>query len=147
MTPYEVVDVTLSIAGRMEMQWGLFITVHMALFAGIIYVDRPLRVPEKWGAMILYSGFAAVNYLVLAKQLGMLEGTFREAARLLTTPCCGDNQILIYMTQELAEGRLSHVDGLLLLIHGLAFVLVLLSIVFDRARNVSGPPLQQKALQ
>lgn len=147
MTPYEVIDVTLSIAGRIEVQWGLFITVHLALFAGIIYVDRPLRVPEKWGAMILYGGFAAVNYRVLATQVGMLEGAYREAARLLKAPCCVDNEILVHMTQELAAGRLSLVNGLLLLIHGLTFVLVLLSIVFDRARNASRPPLRQEVLQ
>lgn len=50
------------------MQWGLFIAVHQALFAGAIYIDRPMRVPGNQGAMMLYSGFAAVNYLVLAKQ-------------------------------------------------------------------------------
>lgn len=146
MTPYEVIDVALSIAGRIEMQWGLFITVHLALFAGIIYVDRPLRIPEKWGAMILYGGFAAVNYGVLATQVGMLEGAYAEATRLLKVPCCVDNEILIHMTQELAEGRLSLMNGLLLLIHGLTFVLVLLSIVFDRSRSASAPQLGQEVL-
>ncbi len=146
MTPYEVVDLTLSIAGRLEMQWGLFISVHLALFAGIIYVDRPLRVPEKWGATILYSGFAAVNYLLLKKQLELLEGAFREATRLLTMTCCSDNQILVHMTHELSVGHLSLANGMLLLIHALAFVLVLLSIAFDRARNEPGS-LAQKILQ
>jgi len=144
MTPYEVIDVTLSIAGRIEVQWGLFITVHLALFAGIIYVDRPLRVPEKWGAIILYGGFAVVNYRVLATQVGMLEGAYREAARLLSAACCLDNEILTHMTQELAEGRFLLVKALLLLIHALTFVLVLLSIVFDRSHNMSGPPLRQE---
>lgn len=146
MTPYEVIDATLGIAGRIEMQSGLFITVQLALFAGIIYVDRPLHIPEKWGAMILYGGFAAVNYRVLATQVGMLEGAYAEATRLLKAPCCVDNEILIHMTQELAEGRLSLVSGLLLLIHSLAFVLVLLSIVFDRSRGTSGPQLRQEVL-
>jgi len=147
MTPYEVIDVTLGIAGRIEVQWGLFITVHLALFAGIIYVDRPLRIPEKWGAMILYTGFAVVNYRVLAKQVGMLEGAYREAARLVEAPCCVANEILMQMTRELAEGRLSAANSLLLLIHGATFVLVLLAVVFDQPRRAVPALLRREVIR
>jgi len=61
MSAYESLDLYFSIANRIDLQWGLFITVHLALFGGIIYVDRPLRTLEKVGAILLYTGFATVN--------------------------------------------------------------------------------------
>lgn len=144
MTAYELIDVTLSVASRIEVQWGLFITVHLALFAGIIYVDRPLRLPEKAGALVLYGGFAIVNYRVLATQVGMLEGSYREALELLENPCCASNAILRHMTREISTNRLDTIDGILLLIHVATFLLVLLAVVFDRPRaNRSRSPTEE----
>ena len=64
MTPYELFDLMVSIANRLDIQWGLFITVHVAIFGGIIYVDRPLTRSEKVGALMVYTGFAVINYLI-----------------------------------------------------------------------------------
>jgi hypothetical protein len=38
MTAYELFDIALGISNRIDVQWGLFITIHLAIFGGIIYV-------------------------------------------------------------------------------------------------------------
>ncbi len=47
MTPYELLDLALSLSNRIDTHWALFISVHLALIGGIIYVDRPLSKREK----------------------------------------------------------------------------------------------------
>ncbi len=135
MTAYELIDVTLSVASRIEVQWGLFITVHLALFAGMIYVDRPLRLPEKSGALALHGSFAVVKHHVLSTQLGLLEGSYREPTQLLRNPCCVDNGNLRHMTRPPSRGLPDAADGILLLVHALTFLFVLLTVVFDRPRK------------
>ena len=78
MTLYELIALSSSIGFRIDAQWGFFLTVHMALFGGIIYVDRPLRKTEKVIAIFLYSGFAFINYFVLSNQLALLQHIYIE---------------------------------------------------------------------
>ena len=59
MSPHELFDLSISIGNRLDIQWGLFITVHMAIFGGIIYVDRPLTRLEKVGALFIYTGMGS----------------------------------------------------------------------------------------
>ena len=65
MDPYQLLDLALSLSTRIDTHWALFISVHLALIGGIIYVDRPLTKKEKTGAIIIYSGFAVINYFCL----------------------------------------------------------------------------------
>jgi hypothetical protein len=37
MTPYELLDLALSLSNRIDTHWTLFISVHLALIGGIIY--------------------------------------------------------------------------------------------------------------
>ena len=78
MTLYELINLIQNIGFRIDAQWGFFLTVHMALFGGIIYVDRPLRKTEKIVAIGLYSGFAVVNYLMLSNQLDLMATIYNE---------------------------------------------------------------------
>ena len=71
MSLFELIELSQNIGFRIDAQWEFFLTVHMALFGGIIYVDRPLRKTEKLVAVALYSGFAVVNFLMLPNQLDL----------------------------------------------------------------------------
>ena len=66
MTPYELLDLALSLSNRIDTHWTLFISVHLALIGGIIYVDRPLFRNEKIAAIIIYTGFALFNFFYMS---------------------------------------------------------------------------------
>ena len=132
MTPYELFDLMISIANRVDIQWGLFITVHMAIFGGIIYVDRPLTFSEKVGALFIYTGFAVINYLVTSNLFEFFHSANQDIARYATDACCRDN-LLIKQVVARVEGpgyRIS--QNVLLLSHLAMAVLVYLSVIFDK---------------
>jgi hypothetical protein len=103
MTPYELFDLMISIANRADIQWGLFITVHMAIFGGIIYVDRPLTRSEKVGALIIYAGFAVINYLVTKNLVEFHHSASQDIARYATDACCRDS-LLVKQVEARLEG-------------------------------------------
>ena len=132
MTPYELFDLMVSIANRLDIQWGLFITVHMAIFGGIIYVDRPLTRSEKVGALIIYTGFSVINYLVTTSLVEFYHSASQDIARYATDVCCRDNLLIKQVVARL-EGpgyRLSR--NVLLLSHLAMAVLVTLSVMFGK---------------
>lgn len=131
MTPYELLDIALSVGNRVDVQWGLFITVHLALFGGIIYVDRPLRLPEKVGAMALYTAFGLINFRIMQIQVDLLHNAYREIADRMTLDCCANNQLLEYVATDVASGRFAFTELFLVGGHLLMAFLVVVSIVFD----------------
>lgn len=132
MTAYELFDVALSVGNRVDVQWGLFITVHLAIFGGIIYVDRPLRLPEKVGAMAIYAAFAVLNFRVMRVQMDLLQRAYREIADRVADDCCVGNRLVEYVAADVASGRFSLTDAVLVGGHLLMAVLVTVSIVFDK---------------
>jgi hypothetical protein len=135
MTAYELLDISLSISNRIDVQWGLFITIHLAIFGGILYVDRPLRTLEKTAAIFLYSCFALLNYQMMVSQTLMLEQTYVEIAKFSLDSCCNNNHLIAHISKEVGLGRFDLTYTLLRLLHLIMFVLILLSIIFDRKLN------------
>ena len=129
MTLFELVLISQDIAARVDVQWGFFITVHMALFGGIVYVDRPLKVPEKWVAMILYLGFSLVNYTQLHNQVAMLALSYADILAMAENhPDLGflDHYEMIF------SGRIyRHVNSIIAGVHVVMGIIVLCSIVYD----------------
>lgn len=68
MEMYQLLDIAVSLSNRLDTHWTLFISVHLALIGGIIYVDRPLQKPEKIAALLVYTGFAVINSLMMINQ-------------------------------------------------------------------------------
>ena len=133
MTPYELFGIALAVGNRIDVQWGLFITVHLALFGGIIYVDHPLRLPEKIGAIAIYMAFAVLDYRVMRLQFGLLENAFRDIAALEGDACCVGNRLVDYVAADVASGRLGIASKIIVVGHVVMAMLVVLCIVFDRA--------------
>ncbi len=132
MTSYELFDLMNSIANRADIQWGLFITVHMAIFGGIIYVDRPLARSEKVGALIIYTGFAVINYLVTRNLTEGFHAASQDIARYATDACCRDSLLVKQVVARL-EGPGYRITWIVLLLAHLSMaVLVTLSIIFDK---------------
>ncbi|MEO0785941.1 MAG: hypothetical protein AAFY10_09605, partial [Pseudomonadota bacterium] len=65
MTEYQIIDLHLELSTKQDALWAIFFSVHIAIFGGIIYVDRPLRRSEKVFAIIAYIVFAAMNFVAL----------------------------------------------------------------------------------
>ena len=132
MTPYELFDLSISIGNRLDIQWGLFITVHMAIFGGIIYVDRPLTRSEKVGALIIYTGFAVINYLTTRNLLEFFHAANQDIARYITDACCRDNFLIKQVVARVEGPGYRIAQNVLLLSHLAMAVLVVLLIIFDK---------------
>ncbi len=132
MTLYELFDLAASTANRGDVQWGLFVTIHLALFGGIIYVDRPLRHAEKAAMLLIYFGFAVINYALTKTQLELINVTNQEIAKFATDPCCSDNLLVKMVIERLEESRFEIGINVLVVSHVAMAVLVILAVVFDR---------------
>ena len=131
MTLYELIDLSQNIGNRVDVQWGFFLTVHMALFGGIIYVDRPLRKAEKIVAIVLYTGFALVNYFVLANQLTLQQVIHNEISQLFGTDSSGLAQ---YFTARAKGAVFETTHFYSKIVHGVMWIIVALSVIYDRKR-------------
>ena len=136
MTPYELLDLALSLSTRIDTHWALFITVHLALIGGIIYVDRPLLKNEKVAAMAIYSGFALVNFLMMMSQARFLGSIYQQIYEMKDSVCCDTSPVIAYVV-DLHE--LDSTNSAVISIAGahLAMYIVLaLSVLFDKAKMV-----------
>lgn len=138
MALYELLDLNISIGGRIDVQIGIFITVHLAIFGGIIYVDRPLRYHEKIASLIIYSIFAILNYSIMKIQLDLSLGLVSEIAKLESNPCCIDNATVKYIADRFNSGAYILKEILLIVGHLVFYVMILLSILFDKALSKLG---------
>lgn len=135
MTLYELIDTAQSIAARIDVQWGFFLTIHMALLGSIIYIDRPLSRTEKIFALALYSIFAAMNFRVLRMQQSLLESAVLDIVALKDEACCADSNLMAYYVREVASGFGDRIAVVALGLHLIAFAVVVLSILTDKART------------
>ena len=131
MDAYQLIDITMSISNRIDLHWGLFITVHMALLGAIIYIDRPLVGAEKIGAIVMYSGFAIVNYMLMLTQVEMVGATYADIAALASLPGYENVHIVQQMATAAEQGRSEQSRLVVMFAHGFMLVVVLLSIIFD----------------
>lgn len=133
MNAYELFDIATATANRADLQWGLFITIHMALFGGIVYVDRPLKRLEKAATLIIYFGFAAINYLMTKNLLEFIHLAHREIAKFADDPCCVDN-LLVGRSLARIEGPAYDIGvNVLFVSHAVMAILVVLAVVFDKS--------------
>jgi hypothetical protein len=133
MTPYELLDLALSLSNRIDTHWTLFISVHLALIGGIIYVDRPLFRNEKIAAMIIYSGFAIVNFYMMKNQTLFLGSIYQQIYQMREQACCLNNNVIEYVV-SLHEWN-SSIKTLksIMVTHVVMYIILMLSIFYDRA--------------
>ncbi len=133
MSAYELFDIATATANRADLQWGLFITIHMALFGGIVYVDRPLKRLEKAATLIIYFGFAVINYLLTKNLLEFVNLTHREIAKLADDPCCADNLLVGHSLARIQGPAFEIGINVLFISHAVMALLVALAVVFDKS--------------
>ena len=139
MSLYELIIISQGLSDRIDVQWGFFITIHMALFGGIVYVDRPLNLPEKWVAILLYSGFSIINYLMLNNQFSMLLTTYQDIVFVAVNHT--EFAIIDYYENMLQSGLYLYVKPLIAVIHAIMFIIVVVSIISDMEKEDVDPPI------
>lgn len=139
-----LMEVAVLISNRFDTHWTLFISVHLALIGGIIYIDRPLDRTEKTTAILVYTGFAVMNGLMMMNQIMQLNSIYQDLIALRTHECCMHLKTLERI--ETVAQRLSVNMQLLIIIvvHLLMYVLVILSIVNDKTRRKNALSNQPK---
>lgn len=103
----------------------------MALFGGIIYVDRPLRKTEKIVAIALYSGFAVVNYLMLSNQLDLLSTIYNEINLNFHAE---QSSLVNYFVERINAGWFDKVNFYSVVLHSVMIVIVVLTVIYDKKR-------------
>jgi hypothetical protein len=141
---YELINIALSIGNRIDLQWTLFITVHLALLGAIVYIDRPLRKFEKIAALMIYCGFAFINFQQMNNQVLMVGSVYSDVLRLSTE---GPNKNLAIVQRMANEAKLDRSGiqrNVLISSHVFMFLLVVVSVIFDRKLIIPGKRLAQK---
>jgi len=133
MTPYELLDLALSLSNRIDTHWTLFISVHLALIGGIIYVDRPLFRNEKVAAIIIYSGFAVVNFFMMKNQTLFLGSIYQQIFQMKDQACCLDNSVIAYVVDLHEWDSSAKTLTSIMITHIVMFIILMLSIFYDRA--------------
>jgi len=134
MSPYDLLDLAVSLSNRIDTHWALFISVHLALIGGIIYVDRPLSKKEKTGAFVVYIGFALINYYMMKAQATFLGSIYQQIDRIKDNACCQDNAVIehiIGLHSQNAQGALMFS---IIAVHVVMLLVVVLSITFDKKK-------------
>lgn len=123
----ELVELALDIGNRVDVQWGLFVTVHLAALGAMAYVDEPLHPIEKVVALVIYFGFAGINFAQMHAQLALLHAAYTDIAAL--APSQG-GALVKQMTMEHDAGRHRYAELVVMISHGLMLILVTLSVIY-----------------
>jgi hypothetical protein len=131
MNAAELIELTLEIGGRVDVQWGLFVTVHMALLGAIVYIDHPLHIIEKTIAFVVYIGFSFINISQMQVQLALLDAAYADVHQLALAE--NATYIVRRMSEEYLAGRYQVSLYAVYVAHIVMLVLVSFSLVFDQA--------------
>ncbi|MEO0871749.1 MAG: hypothetical protein AAFY19_07285, partial [Pseudomonadota bacterium] len=109
----------------------------IAIFGGIIYVDRPLRRSEKVFAIIAYIVFAAMNFVALRAGQRLMETLRTDLASLAASR---DAPMATLSLFESSSRFFPYQEWLTLVIHAVAAALVIGAIAYDRPREPADDP-------
>lgn len=127
MDAAELVELALDIGNRVDVQWGLFVTVHLAALGAMAYVDEPLHPIEKVVALIIYFGFAGINFAQMHAQLALMNAAYADIAALASSH---PGALIEQMAKEHEAGRHGYAQLVVTVSHGLMFILVTLSVIY-----------------
>ena len=135
MSLYQLLDLSLSLSNRIDTHWALFISVHLALIGGIIYVERPLFIKEKVVAVVVYSAFAVINYVLMRNQTFFLESLYLQIYSMQDLACCNDNLAVVYVVNWLEENGIKRMTASIFFTHLVMYIVLVMSIAFDKPLN------------
>jgi len=146
MTPYELLDLALSLSNRIDTHWTLFISVHLALIGGIIYVDRPLFKKEKVAALLIYTGFAFINYMMMRNQALFLDSIYQQLFAMRNDACCINNKVINYIVGLNEYDNSNKLMSSILITHITMYIILTLSVFYDKALPESEESREGKSI-
>jgi hypothetical protein len=135
MTEYEIVQLYIDVATKQDAIWAIFFSVHLALFGGIIYVDRPLRRGEKCFAVLGYLIFAILNFSTVRGGQKILENLLSDAA-LIKASAASSGKTIGHLDYLLNSSDFLYREPVTIGIHVIVAAFAIGAIIFDRPRRL-----------
>lgn len=132
MTPYQLVELTMDAQARLDTSWALFLSIHAALFGGIVYVDRPLRFAEKIVVIISYSAIAFYNYYLTRSSQKLLQGLYQDIAAVKEKQKI-DLEVINYLEQFVTSSWWWGSYIAAVIVHLSALIIVIIAVVNDKS--------------
>lgn len=148
MTLYESLMVVMEIGSKIDVQWGLFVTVHLAIFGALLYVDRPLHRTERAIAVVTYAGFAVINFSIMFDQMVMFQSALAEVAKFADDPAYIRNELIRHVDTFVHDGT-GRPILFMTIAHAAMLILVTVSLFrtgrWNPTRGAAAPALSQGA--
>jgi lysylphosphatidylglycerol synthetase-like protein (DUF2156 family) len=135
MNVSDLLELALSLNGRLDNHWTLFVSIHMALLGAVIYIDRPLRRNEKLVAVLIYTGFALINYIMMKSAVVFLESFYLDILALKNEACCINSNVVQHVVNLYEQESMSRTLMSIVVVHFMMFVLTVIMIIKDKART------------
>ncbi|MCA8900345.1 MAG: hypothetical protein KDA53_03760 [Hyphomonas sp.] len=108
MTPESYISVAMETGHRLDTQWGLYISVHLALFGAVLYVRRPLGMAEKVIGIGLYTVFGVYSLRVMLSLRDLLERTAHQVDAMLEKDASANDLVLGYFSNLSNSGHFAN---------------------------------------
>ena len=139
VSPYELMMAGMSAGSRIDVQWGLFLTINLALIGGLLKLGRPLGKLEKAIALVFYGIFAIQDYRIMRVQLNLMRNAYQDIAAFASDPCCSSSALISYVTHDVESGRFTWASIMVIAGHVLCAALVMaVMVVFRRGACPAG---------
>jgi lysylphosphatidylglycerol synthetase-like protein (DUF2156 family) len=135
MNVSDLLELALSLNGRLDNHWTLFVSIHMALLGAVIYIDRPLRRNEKLVAVLIYTGFALINYIMMKSAVVFLDSFYLDILALKNEACCINSNVVQHVVNLYEQESMSRTLMSIVVVHFMMFVLTVIMIIKDKART------------
>ncbi|MFQ3189918.1 MAG: hypothetical protein ACI936_001044 [Paraglaciecola sp.] len=134
MNVSDLLELALSLNSRLDNHWTLFVSIHLALLGGVIYIDRPLRRNEKIVAVLIYSGFALVNYMMMKNSVTFLDSVYLDILALKNEACCINSNVIQHVVNLFEQDSTSRTLMSIVIVHIMMYLLTVIVIINDKAR-------------
>ncbi|MFT5677236.1 MAG: hypothetical protein ACI808_003188 [Paraglaciecola sp.] len=131
----DLLELALSLNSRLDNHWTLFVSIHLALLGGVIYIDRPLRRNEKIVAVLIYSGFALVNYMMMRNAVIFLDRVYLDILALKNEACCINSNVVQHVVNLYEQGSTSQTLMSIVIVHIIMYLLTVIVIINDKVRS------------
>jgi hypothetical protein len=126
MNASTVLQTLVQAGSQIDSQWSMYIVVHLGLFWFFFLVHRPLLFIERGVALCAYAGFVFINGNALANTYRFLEALRTD----LTTRFADEVARAPATARALASINYADRDDIILVTHGIAFLVVALFLLF-----------------
>lgn len=126
MNVLSALQILVEAGSQIDSQWSMYIVVHLGLFWFFFLVHRPLLLVERAIALFAYAGFDFINGNALRHTYQFLEAIRTD----LTTRFADELARAPATAKALASINYGDRDQLILITHGVAFLVVALFLLF-----------------